>query len=72
MAEEDAPEIQPDSVLQPDTSLAPSKSVLSLDIYCSKMSHIMVNPHKFAKEPKKNTTHELNISSTFLSPQIMS
>ena len=72
MAEEDAPESQPDSVLQLNTSLAPSTSFLSLDINCGKMSHVMVNPHKFAKEPKKNIRHELNISSTFISPQIMS
>ena len=57
MADEDAPESQPDSVRQLDSSLAPSTSFLSLDINCGKMSHVMVNPHKFAKEPKKNIRH---------------
>ena len=57
MADEDALESQPDSVRQLDSSLATSTSFLSLDINCGKMSHVMVNPHKFAKEPKKNIRH---------------
>ena len=60
VADEDTPESQPDSVHHLDSSLASSMSFLSLDINCGKMLHVMVNPHKFAKEPKKNIRHELN------------
>ena len=74
VTDENAPESQPNSVHQLDSTLAPSMSFLLL-IKLRQNVACYGHPHKFAKEPKNSELlrTELNMPSTFmLSPQITS
>ena len=55
VADEDAPETQPDSVCQLDSTLAPSINEFhsSFDINSGKMSHVMVNCTSLPKNQRR-------------------
>ena len=52
VADEDAPESQPDSVRQLNSTFAPS-----INEFHSFDKNSGCHPHKFSKEPKKNAEH---------------